>query len=266
MFVRALSPMALAGLLALPFGSAAAQQFQYAPGTAQYRMTVEAKVTQTAMGQSTETDVSSGQKFTMALSRPSADTLAMSLTVDSVAQMTPMGPVPGLDGLVGKKVQALLSPRGEYYSTYIAPTDTAAALTSVADQLVHVLPRIRVALTNGATWTDTLNATSMQNGIELKRQVISVYTVAGDTTVGGTTARKITRASTSTTSGSGSIQGQAVTMDGTSTGTGVAVVTAGGAFIGSAGSESVKAKLTLTDAGMVYDIDTSAQTKVERVN
>ncbi|HVA56975.1 MAG: hypothetical protein WBQ26_15325 [Gemmatimonadaceae bacterium] len=266
MLVRALTPMALAALLALPAGSAAAQQFHYAPGTAQYRMTVDAKITTTAMGQSSDNEITSMQKFTMALTNESADTMAMAVTIDSISQMTPMGAPPGLDSLVGKKVRAFVSPVGEYFRTQIDPADTAGLLSSLADQVVHVLPRIRVGLANGATWTDTLEATTTQSGLQLKRQVISVYTVAGDTTVNGTKGRKLVRTSTSTTTGSGSIQGQAVAMDGTSSGTGVAVVTTDGAFLGSAGAEMVKSKLTLTDAGVTYDIDTNATTKIDRAN
>ncbi len=267
MSARAFTPAALAAVLALSFAPArAAAQFQYAPGTAQYRMTVDAKVTQTMAGQNSENEVTSGQKFTMSIARQSADTLAMDVTIDSIAQTTPMGPMPGLDSLVGKQVHALLSPSGNLYATRLAPADSASMLSNVSDQLVHVLPPIRAALTDGATWTDTVNTTTNQSGLELKRTVISTYTVDGDTTVGGTTAHKLHRESTSTTSGSGSMQGQAVTMSGTSTGTGVAVVTSNGAFLGSANSENAKASVTLTDANVTIDMQTNASTKVEKIS
>jgi hypothetical protein len=266
MFARAIAPAALACLLALPSGTASAQAFHYSPGTNQYRMAVDAKITQTVMGQSNQTDVSSGQKFTMALAAQGADTLAMTVTIDSIVQNTPMGPVPGLDALIGKHVKATLSPAGEFYASASPEADSVAALASVADQLVHLLPRIRVALAAGATWTDTVNAKTSQGGLELKRQVISTYTVAGDTTIGGKTAWKINRASTSATSGTGDIQGQNASMDGTSTGTGVVLLTHDGTFLGGAGQEDVKAKLTLTDAGVAYDIATSAKTTIDRVN
>jgi hypothetical protein len=158
------------------------------------------------------------------------------------------------------------TPCGPARAALQAAADSVAALASVADQLVHLLPRIRVALAAGATWTDTVNATTSQGGLELKRQVISKYTVAGDTTLGGKTAWKINRASTSATSGSGNIQGQNASMDGTSTGTGVVLLTHDGTFLGGAGQEDVKAKLTLTDAGVSYDIATSAKTTIDRVN
>ena len=266
MSVRALTPAALACALALPFSAAAAQGFRYSAGTSQYRMSVDAKITQTVMGQSNETDVSSGQKFTMVLAKQSADTLAMMVTVDSIVQNTPMGPVPGLDALIGKHVKALLSPNGEFYTSISPEADSNAALASVADQLEHLLPRVRIALAAGATWTDTLNATTSQGGLELKRQVISKYTVAGDTTVAGRTAWKINRASTSSTSGSGNIQGQNAAMDGTSTGTGVVLLSHDGTFLGGIGTEDVKAKLSLTDAGVAYDIATTAKTTIDRVN
>ncbi len=266
MSVRAFPLMALAATLALPVRSAAAQHFRYAPGTAQYRLTVDANITTTAMGQSSNNEVTSMQKFTMALANQSADTLAMSVTIDSISQMTPMGAAPGLDSLMGKKVRALVSPAGEYFSTQVDPADSAGLLASVADQVVHVLPRIRGGLADGSTWTDTLVTSTTQGGLQLRTQVISTYKVSGDTTVHGTKGRKLMRVSTATTSGTGTIQGQAVTMEGTSAGTGVAVVTPEGAFLGSAGGESVKSQLTLTGAGMTYDIATEAKTKVERAN
>jgi hypothetical protein len=265
MSARAFTPMALACALFLPLGTAAAQQFHYAPGTSHYRVTVDAKVTQTVMGQTNDADVNSGQRFTMALAQQAPDTLAMTVTIDSIFQMTPMGPNPAMDGLMGKQVQALLSPSGEFYST--TPVgDSAAALESVADQLVHILPRVPKPLASGVTWTDTSNASTMQAGLSVKRQVISTYLVAGDTTVGGGAAWKINRISTSTTSGLGNIQGQNASMDGTSTGSGVLLLSHDGNFLGGEGQEDVKAKLTLTDAGVAYDIITSAKSKIERVN
>jgi hypothetical protein len=267
MSARVLAPAALACALAMPCASATAQSFRYAPGVNQYRMTVEARITQTVMGQNNETSMSSGQKFTMALTRRAPDTLAMAVTIDSIAQnMGQMGPVPGMDKLVGQKVEALLSPAGDFYAPVARPADSVAALASVADQLEHLLPRIRVALAAGASWTDTVSGTTSQGGLELKRQVISTYTVAGDTTVNGATAWKIDRASTSTTSGSGMIQGQNASMDGTSKGTGVVLIGHAGTFLGGSGQENVVAKLTLTDAGVAYDITTTATTRIEKVN
>jgi hypothetical protein len=267
MFARAITPAALACALALPVGIAGAQSFHYAPGTNQYRMSVEAKITQTVMGQSNETDMSSGQKFTMALARQASDTLAMTVTIDSIAQnMGQMGPVPGMAALIGKQVKATLSPAGEFYAMNSPGVDSVAALASVADQLVHVLPRIRIALAAKATWTDTTNSSQSQGGLEVKRQVISVYTVQGDTTVGGTTAWKVNRASTATLSGSGQIQGQQASMDGTSKGTGMVLLSHDGIFLGGIGQEDQAVKLTLTDAGVAYDIGTSATSKIERVN
>ncbi|MDE3052677.1 MAG: hypothetical protein KGL38_10305 [Gemmatimonadota bacterium] len=266
MFARALTPAALAAAFALTLAPAAsAQQFRYAPGTAQYRMTVDAKVTQTMMGQNNQNEVTSGQKFTVALARQAGDTLSMDVTIDSLAQMTPLGPMPGLDSLIGKKVHALLSSSGEVYSSRVDAADSATMLASISSQLVHFLPAIHAALTDGATWTDTVSTNSNQNGLNLKRTVISRYTVDGDTTVGGAQAHKLRRESTSTTSGSGTMQGQAVTMSGTSTGTGVAVVTSNGTFLGSTNTEDAKASVTLTDAGMTIDSQTNAQTKVEKI-
>ncbi len=267
MLARALAPAALVLALIAPVGPASAQHFRYAPGTNQYRLTMQAKVTQVAMGDTNETDVSSGQRFTVAMTRQADDTMAMTITIDSISQnMGKMGPVPGLDKLVGRKVHAWLSPSGQFYSSKAPDADSVAALAGVADQLVHVFPQIRGTLSNGSTWTDTTNADAVQSGLEVKRQVISTYTVEGDTAVAGKTALRVRRASTSTSTGVGSIQGQHATLSGMSSGTGTLVVTREGDFLGATGAEDAKVKLTLTDAGVAYDIGTSATTKLERLN
>ncbi|MGH7670905.1 MAG: hypothetical protein ACRENQ_15575 [Gemmatimonadaceae bacterium] len=265
MFVRAITPAALACALMLPFGTAAAQQFRYAPGASHYHMTVEAKITQTVMGQTNDAELNSAQKFTLALAQQAPDTLAMTVTIDSITQTTSMGPTPSLAALMGKHVQALLSPSGEFYSKGVVG-DTAAALESVADQLVHILPRIRKPLAPGATWTDTSSLSTVQSGLNVTRQVISTFIVAGDTTIDGTTAWKINRNSSSTTSGSGNLQGQNASIDGTSTATGEVFLSHDGNFLGGQAEENVKAKVTLTDAGVSFDIGTTATSKIERMN
>jgi hypothetical protein len=266
MLLRAFTPAALACVLAMPFGAAAAQGFRYAPGTRQYRLTVQAKITQTVMGQSNDINMSSGQKFTMTLANQAADTLAMSATIDSIAQdMGQLGPVPGMEDLVGQKVSALLSPAGRYYAESTKPTDSIPALAGVASQLEHILPYIRVVPAAGVAWTDTLSDTVSQSGLEVKRQVISTYTVAGDTSIAGARSWKINRVSSSTSTGSGMVQGQMASMDGTSKGTGQLFIGHDGAFIGGTGTEDVVAKLSLPGAGVTYDVTTTATTRIELV-
>jgi hypothetical protein len=266
MLVRAFTPAAFAAALTLAAVGAGAQQFQYTTGTNRYLMSVRAKVTQTAMGQTSETELSADEKFTMDITMSAADTMAMTVTIDSIAQeLAAAGPMPGLDSLVGRKVRAWLSRNGTFYASKVDTADTSAMFTSVAEPLVHLLPRIPVALARGASWTDTTMTTVPQGGLDVKRTVVSTYTVAGDTTVGGTTAWNISRTSASTSAGSGTVQGHDATLDGTSTGTATVLVSHEGTFLGGAGTEDAKVKVTITDAGVTYDVGTNAKTKIERL-
>ena len=202
MFVRALTPMALAGAFALPAGSAARPAVPLCAG---HRAVPHVRGSQdhaTAMGQSSETDMSSGQKFTMALARQSADTLAMAVTIDSIAQKWADGTGARHGRSDRQEGQATLSPAGEYYSMNSPGVDSGRRSSSVADQLVHVLPRIRVALANRATWTDTPDATTVAGRPGGQAAGDLGVHRAGDTTVGGTRHGSVRRASTAT-SGSG---------------------------------------------------------------
>ena len=246
--------------------TAGGQRFEYAAGSWRYRVVTKVQGTQEAMGQKNDFTVSSGEKFTMSLARQASDTMAMTVTVDSLGSENSMGPGPGLDALVGTQVKAWISPSGQFYSSKVAVDDPTGQMASVGNEVTRLLPRIRTALAPGARWTDTSTSRISQGGMDVDRTVVSEYTVSGDTVIGQQKVWKVARKSTSTSSGSGNAQGQAMTLNGTSTGTGALYLSQQGAFVGGESDEEASAKITLAANGLEVHVGTKAKTTVVRLD
>jgi hypothetical protein len=263
MFDR-LSRVALAMTIALP-AIAAAQGFEYAVGTSQYKVTQVTKITQEAMGQKQDMETSFNQVFTSTIQKPSKDTLLVTSIIDSIAVVGPMGPMMGMDKLVGLAVKAKVSPMGVKYSAEGPSDDSLPGAGQQVDALSTLLPKIRGAMKSGSSWVDTTSGKVKQGGIDVDRRVISTYTVAGDTTVGAEKAWKLTRESSTSMSGSGAMQGQAMTLEGTSTGKGTILITQKGVFAGGEGTEDANIKIVLAANGMEVGITQASTTKIAKV-
>jgi hypothetical protein len=175
--------------------------------------------------------------------------------------MTP----PGIEKMNGAKFSAKVSPTGRVYSTS-GPSETELPLAAaMTDEMGRTLPRIKVNLAPGASWTDTLSDKPKQNGMSLDRQIISHFTVVGDSTVGGEAAWKITRESTTSASGSGAPQGQNVVIESTGTGKGMILISKRGVLLGGESEEQSLGKVTMTANSMEIGIKSTTTTKVLKV-
>ena len=264
MFARP-AHLVLALSLALP-GAVIAQGFEYAPSTGQYRITSKTKGAQEAMGQKTEFETSNNQLLSVTVARATKDTLAMTVVIDSLAVVGPMGVTPpGLDKLIGVKVAAKLAPYGAVYSV-VGPTDDSIPQgAQVTDEMSRFLPRIRSKLSSGATWTDTLTGKVKQSGIDLDRRSVSKFTVVGDTIVAGEKAWRIARETVTSLSGSGTAQGQPMSMEGVSNSKGTVFVSQKGVFVGSQSEDQANIKIVLAANGMEVTVNTTANNRVEKV-
>lgn len=263
MFARS-RRLALVALLAAPT-LAAAQDLTYAIGTSKYRVTSKTTGSQEAMGQKQEFETSSTQLLSVDVARVNKDTLLMTATIDSIAVVGPMGMTPpGLDQLRGFKTMAKISPFGFVYSAK-GSNDSIPQATQLTDEMSRLLPRIRGKLAVGTTWTDTTTGTVNQNGLDIKREVVTKFTVKGDTTVAGEKAWNIARESDVTMSGSGAPQGQAMTMGGTAKGMGTIVVSQKGVFLGSTAKDDVNISIVIAANGMEVGVVQNAETTIERL-
>jgi hypothetical protein len=257
--------LALLLVLAAP-ASALAQGFSYAPGTGQYRITSSMKGAQEVMGQRQEMESSSNQLVTIAVARGGKDTLNLTTTLDSIQITGPMGMTPpGLDKLAGTKVTAKISPTGQVYSANGPSADSLPNAEQLVEEMSNVLPKVRASMKAGATWTDTVTRKGSQGGLEIERKIVASYAVAGDTTIGGQKAWKITRKAVTTMTGSGAQNGQPMTLEGTSNGSGTMVVTPAGSFLGYTNEEDVNLKVLIVANGMEVGVTQTAVTKVEKV-
>jgi hypothetical protein len=264
MKLRSLSPAVAAAAL-LASAQVGAQQFQYAPGTSQYRLTAVNKLTQEAQGQKVEQEVKSEQKLTVVLGRQSRDTLSFAMTLDSAKVQTSAGPAPDLTSLIGLKVSGALSPFGVIYVTK-PPEGPASEMTGpLADEMSRFLPRLRPALAIGTTWTDTTSGKVNQMGISLDRTVISTSKVVGDTTYEGERAWRIERETKTTFAGTGTSQGQPLTMEGTSNGSDNLFIARNGVYLGGLMNNAARIKVTLVANGMEVGLTQNQNTTITRV-
>ena len=264
MFGRA-SRLVLVLSLTLP-ATAVAQGFEYAPSSGQYRISSKTKGAQEAMGQKQEFESTNNQLLTVTVARATKDTLAVTLVIDSVNAVGPMGMTPpGLDKLVGVRIAAKLAPYGAVYSA-VGPTDDSIPQgAQITDEMSRFLPRIRAKLASGASWTDTTSGKVKQAGIDVDRRTVAKFLVVGDTTVKGEKAWKIARETATSLSGSGTSQGQPMTMEGTSNGKAMIVVSQKGVFVGSQNEDQANIKIVLAANGMEIGVTTTANTMVEKV-
>lgn len=243
------SLLSVAGL-AIATAAAGAQNFEYAPGTARYRLSVHATAhaAQGAAGQDVSYDTQ--QRMTVTLARRTADTLALSITLDSVSGKLPNGaPIDG-SSMLGVKLAAAVSPLGRVYAREGMSGPGVASLGGFADELYRFLPALPATLKPGVSWADTISSPIAQMGTQLKRSIVTTYTVLGDTLIGGQAAWRIERSAMSTLSGTGNAMGQPVDISSSGTGSGALYVSRAGRYLGADFKDDLVSKATLSSQGV----------------
>jgi len=248
--------------LSFPLAVAGAQSFEYAPGTSHYRITSVSKISQEIMGTRNDMETSADQKVSVVISKRGKDTLALTTTLDSVTAKASM-PMPiDLSQLRGMKVNSLVSPLGVHYSSERV---SDPAMQQVASELGRLLPRLRAKLASGDAWTDTTKDKVQQMGMDIERTVVATAKVLGDTTIAGERAWRIERSHHTLLSGSGDMQGQALTLEGTANGMGIMYISPKGVYLGSVAKEEAKNTITLVASGMVIPVTSVTTATVERL-
>lgn len=252
-------------LTAVCTATAAAQQGQYAPGRSQYRLNSVNKLTQEAQGQKVEQEVTSQQQLTVVLGRQSRDTLSFAMTLDSAKVQINPGPTPDVSKIIGLRLTGMLSPFGAVYLTRPPEGGDTTVTASVADELSRFLPRLRPNLAIGTAWTDTTSGKVSQTGMSLDRTVISTSKVVADTTYQGERAWRIERATEATFAGTGTMQGQPLTMEGSSKGSDQLFVTRNGIYLGGLMNNAATIKVVMVGSGLEVGLTQNQNTTVTRV-
>lgn len=234
--------------------------FRYQPGDAVYTATVETKMINEMGGQRQEDEVTQRQRLRVSLRQQAGDTMQIGITLDSASVVSTSSGAGDVRALIGLQVEGHLSPLGEVYSSRLVKGNLGIAGPMVAGELAKLLPRMRGDLRPGLTWTDTTSEAVEMLGIPIKRQTITTSTVEGDTAVAGERAWRVNRTAAVSFTGGGTVQGQSVTLQGSSTGTGRILIARTGRYLGSTTTDS--AKTNFNAGAMAFTVEQTQTTTV----
>jgi hypothetical protein len=158
---------------------------------------------------------------------------------------TPQPSQESLDSARGRAWHAHLAPDGKV--TNITRVDSTSQ-GQVSDLLTNFFPRVRPGAKVGDQWTDTTETTSNEDGQSLTTRTVTNYSVTGTETRDGARALKIDAAFSLAQTGEINQAGQALTVDGTGTGTSTYYVTQDGRYLG--GTSTTNAELQITAAAI----------------
>ncbi|HEY7877256.1 MAG TPA: hypothetical protein VIC55_03480 [Gemmatimonadaceae bacterium] len=202
-------------LLLAPLSAAvaAAQSggFIYAPGTQHYRLVTDVHRAQIQGGGRApfEFDVKTTQLVTVHITPRARDTLALELTLDSVAVSTEFNaPQPDVKHLFGAKLDGLISPQGKVYSFNPPAGNTdpqIEALYGAFERFLVSFPQ--KPITVGTSWADTTLEHVNKDGFNVTARAVTLTRVAGDTTVNGQHVWRVVRHSDIVQSGEHSQEG-----------------------------------------------------------
>jgi hypothetical protein len=237
-------------VLAVP---ASAQTFAYTPGTQRYRIEI---ATQNQRDQNggrapAEFDYTTTQVVTVQLRRQSRDTLAVTVTIDSINQESGLNaPKQDLSWAKGAKLTGTVSPTGQIYA-FAPPATADANLRGLYDGFRYFLPELHAQIASGASWTDTSKQRSGRRGAfdSVSTQKIVMSKVTGDTTVAGQHAWRIERTGNIVLSGQGSEGGKGLRVAGDGTIRGVQYVSVAGVYLGSQVTQIMRLVESFTDTG-----------------
>jgi hypothetical protein len=226
--------LALFALAALPAG---AQSLAYTPGTQRYRIQI---ATQNQRDQNggrapAEFNYTTTQVVTVRLTRQSRDTLALTVTIDSINQESVLdAPKQDLSWAKGAKLTGKISPTGQIYE-FAAPSSGDANMRGLYDGFRFFLPELHTQIASGTSWADTTTQRTGRRGAfdSVSTQKIVNSKVTGDTTVAGQHAWRVERSGSIELHGQGSEGGKVLRVTGDGTIRGVQYIGVGGVYLGS---------------------------------
>jgi hypothetical protein len=226
--------LALFVLAAAPAG---AQSYAYTPGTQRYRIEI---ATQNQRDQNggrapAEFNYTTTQVVTVQLTRQSRDTLALTVTIDSINQESAFdAPKSDLSWARGTKLTGKISPAGQLYS-FVPPSGSDANMRGLYDGFRFFLPELHTQIASGSAWADTTMTRSGRRGAfdSVLTQKIVNSKVTGDTTIAGQHAWRVDRSGSIELHGQGSEGGKMLRVAGDGTIRGVQYIGVGGVYLGS---------------------------------
>jgi len=217
------------------------------------------------MGQTQEFEATANQLVSLTVAK-SGDALGLTMVLDSASITTnaPTG-VPDVSDAIGMKFSGDMAADGKVGKSAVSDKTGAPSTSQLAGNFRSFLPRLSVGAAKGATWTDSTSTTAKQNDADVTTTTTVSYTLAGDTTVNGATAWKITGVSTSKLEGKGNRMGTDYSLKGTVKGQSTSVVSSAGILIGETAESDSLLTVNVEAAGMTIPIAQKTSTKIERL-
>jgi hypothetical protein len=218
---------------------ARAAAFRYVPGTRHYRLTTVVLRTQNQAGgrapfQFTNTTT---MDVTLAIQPHAHDTLALRLTVDSVAVKSDLdAPPPNLDGYRGVRLTGLISPQGQLYAFDAPPHAPEPTVNLYRSFRRFLVPFPRGDIGPNSSWTDTTTTAVKVGGFDTH----TVSKITGDTVYAGQHAWRVERTSNLTIAGTASSDKGPVRLEGEGTVRGVDFVAVAGAFLANSSTQTTQ--------------------------
>ena len=229
----------------------AASPFTYASGTRRYRITsVDTRTQNQAGGRAPfEFTTTTTQFVTLTLTPRTRDTLALALTLDSVAVSSTLdAPPANTDGLRGARMEGTISPQGKTYAFAPAAGETDRIKIALYRGFSRFLAAVPPQLAAGTTWTDTTTESFKRGEFDIKTSTVTTSKVAGDTTVAGQHAWRVERNGVLSTSGEGMEKGIPIHLSADGTIRSVQLLSETGVFLGSAGTQSTHVAMSMTES------------------
>lgn len=190
--------------------------------TRTYSRTQTDHVRQTVNGEEQSVDIESYWRFDVRLAETGPEALTLEIVHDSISITGSPSPVEDFSAIYGEPVVVVLGDRGEVREITLPESLPASAarldFETTYRTFFPTLPAGEVE--PGTTWSDTLDQTSDQNGLDLSVRRINHYTVAGQTQHAGRDAVQVDYTTAIELEGTGSQQGAEISLSGTGSGNG----------------------------------------------
>jgi len=256
----------LAALLVAPSVRPQRSTFAYQPGTYRYAVatTVERTQDQPADRPPFAFQVVTKQQVTLALAPLAADTLDLTITVDSIDVSSSLAaPAPNLDRIRGAKLKGKISSTGRLY-VFQAPANAdpeTAALYGAFRRFLIPLPSTTVSV--GSRWVDTTTDRVTKEGLDVTTRTITTSRVAGDTTIGGQPAWRVERNSVVEAHGAGTEAGRPLKLRNDGTIAGTHYISARGVYLGSTSTQRAEMLLSAGESNTSMPIVQTIKSTVE---
>jgi hypothetical protein len=263
---RGIASATLAALLVTPSVRPHRSTFAFQPGTYRYAVTttVERSQDQPADRPPFTFQVVTKQRVSLTLAPLAADTLGLTITVDSISVSSSLAaPAPNLDHIRGAKLEGKLSPTGRVY-TFQAPANAdpeTAALYGAFRRFLIPIPSNQLSV--GSKWVDTTTDRVTKEGLDVTTRTITTSRVAADTTIGGQAAWRVDRNSVVEAHGAGTEAGRPLKLRNDGTIAGTHYIGTRGVYLGSTSTQRAEMLLSAGESETAMPIVQTIKSTVQ---